>query len=264
MANIRPIDLDGDEEYAESDYSDQELEQIIDDTLERVEEDDEDIAKMSDVEIRFEEASYLRALLQNPLFDNADSPIAKRVEKKVRGLIQQELKTLMGFFEKSGPAKHQEPVQVKSVFSPDEEKVLKALASKILNKEKATDTPVVNTTSAPAPVSPVVNAASVRPKKYKKVEKEQKKANKKEVKVVEKELMIDGKMKKFKIKDERQTQPPPEIRGYPTMSAEATAAHYSGLALTTMPSEGIMGVALGVAHPQLLNQTVISTDEDGD
>jgi len=123
--------------------------EFLDETLDEAEE-------LSDVELRLEEANCYKALLRNSLFNNA-SPIAQKVENKVRDYIRKQLRVLLGL-ESEVAAK-----AAQSVFSDEEVVRLRALAQKILDKERQsqgvpTVTPAVAT---PAPMS--VNRAQVEP-----------------------------------------------------------------------------------------------------
>ncbi len=105
-------------EYEESDYE------------ESSEEEEEDL---SDVEIRLEEANCFKALLRESLFKNP-SKIALRVENKIRSYIKDQLRETLGLY---GKPRQVEPVKVELPFTVEEIARLKALAQRMLEKEKA-------------------------------------------------------------------------------------------------------------------------------
>jgi hypothetical protein len=267
MAKITANTQDDLEDFEEAEES-EEYEQL-DNVLEDIEDEAQELENMSEVEIRLEEANYFKALLQNPLFSDTDSPIAARVEKRVRGFIQSELRTLLGL---EVPKAH---VQVKSDFNENETKVLKALANKVLNKEKIEQKsePTVNVatvqpTVAKPTVAPrsAIKPAALKPavvqttKKTKtKVKKEESKADTgKKVKTV---VNTPEGPKEVEINVTQQTKPQNPI-GFPTLNFSQMHEVYSQQALTDSSGNGIISAALGAIDPSLNGQLVIDKGDE--
>ena len=214
---------------------DSEEDQYLENVVDEINDLDKEQETMSEVEVRLEEANYLKAILRNSLFADSDSVIAQRVEKRIRDFIKQELKILLGMDVRK------ETVEVRNSFTEDEEKVLKALASKVLNKgkENSSSEPTVNITTVSSQPSPklVVTQTKVAVPELKrtannatKTEVKTKKTKKRE-QYIEKELEIQGEVKMVQIDVTQQTTPV----GYRRKSQEEMNAIIQGQAMQTAP-----------------------------
>jgi hypothetical protein len=145
---------------------DEVIDELDESEVEDTDDDDLDLSDMSDVELRLEEANCFKALLENPLFEDTSNFVASRVERKVRKFIKQELSVLLGIH--TSPVRETTKIiQKESSFSPDEEKVLKSLAAKVLTKEQAkpeVPTVVPVPEIKPPPETPTVRRAQLQEK----------------------------------------------------------------------------------------------------
>lgn len=230
----------------------------VEEAVDELDEQEQSLESMSEVEIRLEEANALKALLKNPLFEES-SDITDRVEKRVRNFIKTELKILLGL-EVAKTA----PVQVKSAFSEEEEKVLKALAGRVLSKGQQVEAkpePTVNraTVEKPAVIKPAVAPAVQPSAPQKPVKTEAKKPGRppKRNKIVEREVNINGTIQKVKLDLTGQVKP----EGHKTMSNDEINAAYSTSGLTDVAQSGILNLAMQAINPNLLTSVVI---DDGD
>ncbi len=272
MANFKTLD---DDEYTDEDkYGVQDvIDEINEEPAPAVElsteemEEEEDLSDMSEVEIRLEEANCLKALLYNSLFEEPLSPIAKRVERRIRAFIHQELKTLLGIEVVVKPKEA-------PLFESDELLILKALAKKALSKlpvgtvnsvgsgdgliavgpiatsvigispafphgitgsassPKATQEPLIKKTQAPT--------SSVKVRRAKPPKAKPTPAPVQETLFPEKEVTLPNGMVS-KVSTQRQVKPSGG-GGYPTLSPEQQAAYYEQQALTSKPQSGILGI----------------------
>jgi hypothetical protein len=275
MAKIISNDEVDETEVIEQDTQDQQL----DDVLDELDEETQELENMTEVEVRLEEANYFKALLQNPLFSDTDSPIAERVEKRVRGFIQSELRILLGL-----ETRKLIPIQAQSNFTQEEEKVLKALAGKVLSKEKVEQKsePTVNTATLqpvqqvkPVTVTQAVVKKPVAVRGRPPVAKTKKEEAKKETKV---EAPLN-KPKTVKIKrivntpegpkeveidvPQSQTQPSAVTKRHQTLTQAEVNNIMQQSAIQEAPG-GILGQALNLINPALSAQLIIDDSESGD
>lgn len=244
VENVRPTQVPSDDYYMDS---------VIDD-IENPE-DDSNMIDMTDVEVRLEEANYFKALLQNSLFEEPLSPIAKRVEKRVRSFIQQELKVLLGMEAVSQIAKTVEIV--KSPFTSDEEKVLKALANKAMErfaaKTEPSVVPAVVPSSSQNTATTQVNNKQLTVKRALAPEKPKQQRGRK--KIVEKEVTVNGEVVKVKMDVTGQTRPSPGTPGYyPPMTPEQMSMRAEQEALQNVPQDGMLGLAYQLANRDLIKE----------
>lgn len=245
LENIKPVQVPSDDYYMDS---------VIDE-IENPE-DDSNVVDMTDVEVRLEEANYFKALLQNSLFEEPLSPIAKRVEKRVRNFIQQELKVLLGMEVASQITKTVEIV--KSPFTSDEEKVLKALANKAMERFAVKTEPTVVPAASPQPSSQ--NAATAQVSNKQPVVKrtaapEKPKQQRGRKKIVEKEVTVNGEVVKVKMDVTGQTRPSPGTPGYyPPMTPEQMSMRAEQEALQNVPQDGMLGLAYQLANRDLIKE----------
>lgn len=255
--------LDERDEYTEADrYGVQEVIDEIDEVVQPEEEyeEEEDFGDLSDVEIRLEEANCYKALLSNSLFEEPLSPIARRVERRIRSFIHTELKTLLGI----------EVVKVEpKLFSNDELQVLKALAAKVLSKNKELGIQL------PAPVIEAPQAASVPQVKKTpspEIPKVRKTRRPKLEPVLETRSMLSSNLDPVQPK-QAVTQNPEATRevtlpngltvsgisaatqvrgdgrgGYPAISPGQEAAFYEQQVLTREPDRDILGLAIAAVN----------------
>jgi hypothetical protein len=231
-----------------------------DDVIDEIEAESEELSDMSDVEIRLEEANCFKALLNNSLFEEPMSPIAEKVEKRIRDFIRKELKVLLGLSTPPTPVKQ----VVSSQFSVEEEKILKGLAAKVLSREvqSGRQEPVV----APAPLKPAVvqepsvNKASMsKPKEAEpKVARTKGRPAKKEAKNAPhmREISVDlpnGTSKKVMVNLQGQSRIPG--LGHPPMTPDQISAHMEMEALTSEPKNGMIGLAIAAAKAGINSTT---------
>jgi hypothetical protein len=222
--------------------------------------DDSDVVlpqDLTDVEIRLEEANCYKALLRNPLFDVGAGPIARKVEHKVREYIRLELKLLLGL-EQPKPQ-----VVVKDQFEPEELKVLKMLAAKVLNKSPVVEKRelVVNKAQLePLPVapkqtkpvsSPTVGVVPPVVKKGRPPQAKSKPVGENEVPKLEgptkkEKLIIKGKLVEVDIplQNQKQVRPMGAIQPLPPLSGDAALMHVQGMVSKTAPKSGLIGLAV--------------------
>ncbi len=217
------------------------------------EEEDADLSDMSEVEIRLEEANCLKALLYNSLFEEPLSPIAKRVERRIRAFIHAELKTLLGI--------NEAPVKLKAtppLFEADELTILKALARKAISKlapgtvvsspepvaapviveaPKAAPEPVVKRMAAPEGIKVRRAKAPKTKPKTPQQEPEQQALFPEERKEV---TLPNGMVVSTTV--QQQVRPPAHLQGFPTLSADQQASYYEQQALTNKPVSGMLGI----------------------
>ncbi len=124
----------------EESYSQPEVEQdgqdAVDDAFEELETKQVQVAKaakdedqaLAEVDVRIRKANFYRSVLNGTLFDNGDE-VAAEVEKEFRAFAAGRLRVLMGM---ETEVKPQAPAP--SQFPPDEAKVLRLWASKLLKK----------------------------------------------------------------------------------------------------------------------------------
>jgi hypothetical protein len=236
------------EKRFEYSYSASTAEQV-DQILEVVNQQSESpVPDLSDVELRFEEASCYKALLRNPLFDTDAGPIARKVEQRVQNYIKQELRVLLGI----DLAK---PVQ-KDIFNDEEVKVLKMLISKVMNKplqpQEKKELVVNRAHVDPPPQGPKPAQASADPSVVKRgrpakpILPVQAAPVPVEPPQPEKEIVIGGKIVKVKMpKNTRQVRP--AVGGpqpLPTLTADEAAMHMQRNVATTAPRSGLLGAAV--------------------
>ncbi len=261
MANFQSLDND---EYTDEDrYGVQDvIDEINEPSAPEEKEDEEDLGDLSDVEIRLEEANCLKALLNNSLFEEPLSPIAKRVERRIRAFIHTELKVLLGIKVVKEEVK---------LFTDNELDVLKALAGKVLSKNppRSEETPVVVPAKLdpvpvvkknPSPPPPVkvrkAREPKAKPQDYQSYKAEQEslgfaaapdsapqsiKPSKTMEVTLPNGMVVSGLSAQTQVRGTGQG-------GYPTLSPEQQANFYEQQALTTSPSEGILGVATAAVH----------------
>lgn len=231
----------------EEDFVDEYIEEETESSVEETYEDDLD--NLTEVEVRLEEANCFRALLKNSLFEEPLSPIAKRVESKIREFIKNELKDLMGL---------SIPKEVKNntfvpTFSPEEEKVLKTLAAKILTREQATQPPAVNQVQVKTSIpEPIVKKTVSEPLVNKSTKAKKKKDTKR--KLVSKEVTINGETAVVNIDVTGQTKPPTTVTGgYPALNFNQQADIMQQQALTAPPPGGLLGALIKTTNPQKID-----------
>jgi hypothetical protein len=251
MAQFKNLD---DDEYTEEDkWGVQDVINEIEDSPEPEAEESEDFGDLSEVEIRLEEANCLKALLNNSLFEEPLSPIAKRVERKIRAFIHAELKVLLGINTIKPEVK---------LFSDDELSVLKALAGKALSKfGPPKEVPSVQTTPNYGPGLTVTGTSEPTPTVKKTPSPELpvkvKRTRAPKVKIPAKPVTETAPAKEENVPIKEVTLPngmvvttgvATQVRGtgsgaYPTLSPEQQANFYEQQALTSRPSDGILGLA---------------------
>lgn len=215
------------------------LDSVVDDVMDEPEEDL--ISDLSDVEIRLEEANCYKALLNNSLFEEPMSPIAEKVEKRIRDFIRHELKVLLGLTVREST----KVIETKSPFTSEEEKVLRGLATRVLSREQGQKqdpivTPAVTNTPAATPTvkkttSPEVKPAPLTPTKQKtpKTLKGRPPKNKE----IETEIVVNGQVYKTKLSHTAgQTLPPPTApKGFPALGRDDYARVHEQNVLTSKP-----------------------------
>jgi hypothetical protein len=109
----------------------QELSQGVDQALGDLEQEEvPEREELSEVEKRFDLASYYKLLLNHDFFD-VTSPRGRQVEREIRAFIKNRLEVLLGMRDANdGTLAVTQPSQ----FSPQETGALKALAAKVLGK----------------------------------------------------------------------------------------------------------------------------------
>ncbi len=251
--------------YEQDQYADS------DSVIDEIDEEEDFLAEMSEVEVRLEEANCYKALLNNSLFNDA-SPIAKRVEVKIRDFIKSELKVLLGL----QPQQQARQATVVNQFTSEQADALKEIATRLIEKKNAGPVvPTVNpTTVAPQKVeAPRVNTTSVKsPVKIPQVKVTQSAAPPVKAKgrpkkpatepaVIMKEMaMPNGQVMKVAIRPSGQTRAAPGTQGgYPNLTGQNAADQASMMAqhqaLNVTPTSGIMGVArLAVERGLITNQ----------
>lgn len=142
------------------------LQSQVDDVLDDIDIEEETQKELSDVELRLEEANRYRALLNQPLFKGVYDQSSIKVEKEVRSFIKEKLRELVGL----KVQKEKDPIV--STFSKLEIEALKALAARVLPKQSANSTPVVN--------SAKVESVEVNQAEYEEPKPKRKKVNKTE------------------------------------------------------------------------------------
>lgn len=220
------------------------------DELDEADQEAEEMADLSDVELRLEEANCFKALLNNPLFGEPCSPIAKKVENRVRSFIRTELKSLLGL---EAP---EVKTSYKSPFSQSEETALKMLAARVLAKEEqaSAPTPVPQVAVVkPQETAPVVNKVADPTKAPSTVKTEAKpvpdqtkakpKGRPPKKDYIEVERVVNGKAVKLKIDKLEQTKPPEGTKRHAPMTPEQQMAYIS-TNMVQAPSVGIIGQAV--------------------
>ena len=220
------------------------------DELNEANQEAEEVADLSDVELRLEEANCFKALLINPLFGEPCSPIAKKVENRVRSFIRTELKALLGLEAPEVKATYKSP------FSQAEETALKMLASKVLEKERPASAPTVTpvpqvATVKPQEAMPVVNKAAdptkvpvvAKPVAQPQAKPKPKGRPKKDY--IEVERIVNGNAVKQRIEKLEQTKPPEGTKRHPPMTPEQQMAYIS-TNMVQAPSVGIVGKAVDI------------------
>jgi hypothetical protein len=229
-------------EYGFSASTAEQVDEILDVVNQNAEE--ELVPDLSDVELRFEEASCYKALLRNPLFESGAGPIARKVEQKIQNYIKQELKILLGI-DVPKPV-----VQRESQFVDEEVKVLKMLVSKVLNKPPQPTEKrelVVNRAHVESPViepklvqtvSPEVKP--VLPRRGRPPAKPKDGIERKKEK-----LLIRGKLVEVEVpvKDPGQVRPT-GARPLPTLTPDQAVMHTQSVVSTTGPKSGLLGLAV--------------------
>jgi hypothetical protein len=219
----------------------------INDTEESDSDFEEDLIDMPEVDIRLEEANCYKALLRNSLFDEP-GPVAKRVEKKVREFIRQELRAVFGM-------DMPKPELSESQFTPDELARLKALAQRIIEKERGSIEPAVQPAKLEqaTPRTLSVNKVQVTEKlvkKHRKVKEEVKK-NKGDITI----QLPNG--KEVITHAHGQTRPAAGTSGYipPAASVQQIADQQSMAAQESAmnsPNSGLLGLAVHAAQNNLI------------
>lgn len=239
--------------------------EYVDETLQDIEQDPEELEDMSDVEIRLEEACCFKALLNNSLFEEPMTPIAARVEKKIRDYIRAELRVLMGLSE-TLPVPHSNtpPPRQEPQFTSDEEKVLKSLAAKVLSREQQSkQEPTVNQVAvAPAPEAPVVKKSPTTRPAAKRVPATPKVKKPAKTSVKQTMTMPDGSVHEVSINNTGvQTKPPAGIQRLPALSPEQAASYLEQEALTSVPQSGMLGIAVQMAQRGMISPSSSNEDE---
>jgi len=127
-------------------------------------ESDEVDQLMGEAERRFEKAQYYQSLLRQPFFDDL-TQTSEEVMDEIRGFIRERLSILLGITPEAQKSK-----QVVSDFSPDELKVLKQVAARILKKPELGEIrPQVHAATPPTkvavrPAQPQKTSAKPQPK----------------------------------------------------------------------------------------------------
>ncbi len=127
---------------------------------EELEQDEQATVVLGEAIKRIEQAKLYETLLKHRLFgaDSARPEIINAVEKEIKAFILSRLEVLLGIRAESQAA----PARAESPFSPEETEALRAIASKLLAKDKAVHVtqPTLNTVRATT--SPSVTPVSVK------------------------------------------------------------------------------------------------------
>jgi hypothetical protein len=119
--------------------------QVIDEVIAESDEVDQ---LMGEAERRFEKAQYYQSLLRQPFFDDL-TQTSEEVMDEIRGFIRERLSILLGITPEAQKSK-----QVVSDFAPDELKVLKQVAARILKKPELGEiSPQVRVAAPPVKVA---------------------------------------------------------------------------------------------------------------
>lgn len=107
----------------------QELSQGVDQALDELDQRQNEQEELSEVEKRFDLASYYKLLLKHDFFDVV-SPQGRQVEQEIRAFIKNRLEVLLGMRDSKDTAAIGPPPQ----FSSKEVSALKAIAARVLEK----------------------------------------------------------------------------------------------------------------------------------
>lgn len=150
-------------EDPEGDPRQQELSQGVEDALGDLEQQEQpQREELSEVEKRFELASYYKLLLNHDFFD-VTSQEGRQVEREIRSFIKNRLEVLLGMRDATDGALAVAPAPQ---FTPKETGALKALAAKVLGKpsvliEKPKKAPPVLKPAAVTDVTPAPRPPAV-------------------------------------------------------------------------------------------------------
>ncbi len=156
---------DMEESYAqpEPEGRDEDQQEAVDEALDQLEAKHVQEAKaviaedkaLAEVDVRIRKANFYRLILDNPLFDNGDA-VAAEVEKEFRTFATGRLRVLMGMETEVKPQAREK------TFGPDEEKVLRMLAAKILKKPALMQAELPKQTK-PLPSKPALAEPTLKP-----------------------------------------------------------------------------------------------------